>query len=1088
MHFLHLKELNGEHDNDMNAHIKKQICLLTMCVCVGVAVYLLFPYGNSLLLVVRAQNSAQHQIQHGKEVVYLFIDRGNIEVADEILQDEYELSRFKSVHIDSITWNEDPYKDIYWRFNFYNLEPVRHLLYAWGVTDNPVYKDKLVDIVTSFIDNGMDNQYSWDLHGAAFRTMTLVDVWQKLQNKGEFEGNGSPRELSAKILAALEVHGNFLADPNNYQEAYNHGLDQSAALYLLAVNFPNMPSADSWREISEQRIDTLLDQLVDSDGVLVENSPFYHLYVLQKFWEINQYLNTNNLSISPDLNERLDQMVSYATYILQPDLHSPTVGASLREEAKLAGIYEEMAKQHPEFLYVLTKGAEGKEPAKLNVQYLDSGQTIMRSGWGKGEDFTNQTQLIFDVGGYRTNHSDLDALSLNLYSKGLALMPDAGLYTYDPGPYRSYFHGTRAHNTVVVDGQDQPQGKENAGSESKVYAGRFEEGDGYVYQSGEHELYKDVSHERAITMIEDSTVLIFDNLKSDKEHTYEQMFHLFPGAEVNINSDGSIVVARGENEDQTVTIRQFITDGVELTPVIDQQEPLDGICSFEYKVAVPCYSLSYLQKGKSISYVTAISIGSDLASIDFSQEEKSLQVTTKDKIYNITISETEGTERNINVEKNFNISTIYNPTYPVSALNAYDSWVDDKESNSQSAIVKTGNALKVITPIDGSDIQVQHKVDLDLSQSNLYFKIKVENSLNLDSFDVHLSNNNWEKDAVYYAQGNTYDVNRDGEWLQFGVGKGEFRKVSLGNWLMEDPTFDWTKIDGVRLTLSSRYGRNVVELKDFTLSPDQKEARAVIIFDDGEASIADAVPIMHKHGFRGVVGVITGSIGSKRYLTLDYLKMLQNEYGWDIANHSSLHKEAVKEYVDKNNMEGYETDITDALQYLIKNGINTSPNWYIYPHGSLDGRIKEIIGKYYKFARGVNTAPESFPFSKPLEVAIFPVYSDRANNRDVHDAIRDAIKYKQTIMLVFHQFSTGTPQQYTEWQLSQFDSLLQDIEDQGIKVVTFSEFDEENGISPTEFTVKEFIPQQFDLDISVAHNPGSSMFTEIFGTLKDLVN
>ncbi|HBV01456.1 MAG TPA: heparinase II/III family protein [Candidatus Paceibacterota bacterium] len=1048
---------------------KKQLHVLATAFAIALVVFLLYPIGNRLLLEIRGDS---YKVKSGKEVIYSYIDKGDIRVADEILNNNYELSRFSPVKIDSITWKEDHYSDIYWRFNFYNLEPVRNLLFAWEVTGNSLYKYKLIEIVESFINKGLNDPYSWDNHGAAFRTMTLVNVWSKLHRKGELPG-----DLSFKILWALRVHGDFLANPAHFEGDYNHGLDQSAALYLLAVNFPDMVGADAWLKVSSNRINALVTTIIDGDGVLVENSPYYHFYVLEKFWEINTYAKKNHLPAFANLDEKIDKMISYAATVLQPDLTVPTIGASLQRKFNLSGIYADMAKSHPDLLFVLTKGTKGKRPTKLNIHYPVSGQTILRSGWGKGKNYAKQTQLIFDVGSYRTDHSDLDALSFNLYSNGLALMPDAGLYTYEDGSYRSYFHGTKSHNTVVVDGKDQSAAEKTTGSSEKVYPGFFEEGDGYVYQSGEHELYQGVSHERAIAMIEDSTILIFDNLKSSLEHTYEQMFHLFGGAEISV--DGLTLTAKWKDKAQSLTIRQFNTDGVGLTTDIGKQNPPNGLCSFEYKVAVPCYSISYLQKGNNASYVTAISIGKNQATIHVDRDSNLLNVQTKNNSYSIRINETKGAKRTIEVNKGFDIANIYSSARKAGVLNAFGDWYTFDASNEDKSSISTGTAtvdkkesiLTITPPANGSDFGVGIDVNLDLSHKNIYFKVKVNNTLNLQDLKISLSNEKWRKQAEYNVRNGVFNIrhiNRDGEWFQFGVAKSDLRKTSLGTWVKNDPTFNWSRIDGVKFTATAERGKSVtLDIKEFTLVPDQREARAVIFFDDGWSSVLDAAKIMNKYGMKGNIPVITGSIGKRIYLSLDNLKTLQNVYGWNIVNHTSLHEDATEAYVSTNNLEGYENDVVDALQYLVQNNINSGPNWFVYPDGNTGGSLKEIVGKYYKFARATIDSPELFPFAEPLEVKIFSVYSDRTSVKDVHNAISDAKKNNQTLMLMFHKFSEGTPSVYTEWPLGEFEVILKYIKEHGIKVVTLSELDKENGIPETKFTVHNFVPQQLSLDISV---------------------
>ena len=95
--------------------------------------------------------------------------------------------------------------------------------------------------------------------------------------------------------------------------------------------------------------------------------------------------------------------------------------------------------------------------------FPESGTAVLRSGFGDAETYGDQTHIVFDVGTYRTDHSQLDALSVNIYGAGLAVLPDSGLFTYEPGSDFDYFNSTAAHNTVLVDGKDQAAGEVAAG-------------------------------------------------------------------------------------------------------------------------------------------------------------------------------------------------------------------------------------------------------------------------------------------------------------------------------------------------------------------------------------------------------------------------------------------------------------------------------------------------------------------------------------------------------------------------------------------------------------------------------------------------
>ena len=302
----------------------------------------------------------------------------------------------------------------------------------------------------------------------------------------------------------------------------------------------------------------------------------------------------------------------------------------------------------------------------------------------------------------------------------------------------------------------------------------------------------------------------------------------------------------------------------------------------------------------------------------------------------------------------------------------------------------------------------------------------------------------------------------------------------MGNWNKNESDFDWSKVDSVKLAVTSKIGQSVsVDIKDFSLVPDQKEARVIIVFDDGWSSVLDAAKIMNKYKIKGNVAVITNSVEKKRYLTLDNLKTLQNNYGWNIVSHSNLHKDAIKTYINNNDTKGLDADIRDALQYLIQNNINSAPNWYIYPDGSTDSIVEQIINKYYKFARSTIAAPALFPFANQFEAGVLSVYSDRTEPIDVHNAVSDAIKYHQTLFLMFHKFSKGSPSTYTEYSLGDFDEIINDIEKQGVKVITLSEFDNENNIPKTEFILHNAEPEQFSLDITSIPNTNTNKIQNV---------
>lgn len=564
----------------------------------------------------------------GRERIYTFLDRGDRDSADLLLRNVFDIERYDPVTVrDPPTWEEDPLGERYWRFIFYSLRHTRHLLAAALETGEGRYYDKLREIVESFLDSGMDKPHAWDdYHGVAFRTMTLVNTWWKLRQSGEL-----PDGLSDKILFGLERHGDFLLDPTHFERDNNHGITEASALLVLAASFPDLPNAPAWRSTAIRRIDESLRDVVDEDGVLKENSPYYHFYVLEKYWEILAYAKEHDVEISSEFEGTLSRMVDHAAYVLQPDGDMPLLGASIPRRIERSGEFRLMAEENPLFEYALTSGRSGKRPPQKYIFYPSSGIAIFRSGWGERRPYADETQVVFDTGPYRTDHSDLDIMTFSAYAEGARIIREGGLFTYEvEHPLYNYFHGTRAHNTVVVDGKDQA--RDEGTSQGLVT------GDSWAFVSAEHDAYPGVRHSRTLALFEEGAILVVDALASPSSHTYEQLFHLPPEATINAQTAEEVsgsVSTDGQNI--PFTIKQ-LAGAPQLTVWKGEEASARGLCAVAYEVLRPCYELSYETRGAATSYVTLILLGEKGQSYQARLEGDTLFLDTGTSLYRANIT------------------------------------------------------------------------------------------------------------------------------------------------------------------------------------------------------------------------------------------------------------------------------------------------------------------------------------------------------------------------------------------------------------------------------------------------------------------
>lgn len=990
----------------------------------------------------------------GKDKIYSFMDKGNLRSANELLNNNYDLDRFENYEITDQEWDEDPYNDRYWRFLYYSLRPLNDLLNIGIEKGDPRYIAKMVSVYNSFIDQGLDREIAWsDYHSVAFRAMNFNNLWWKLR-----ENNLLSAEFSEKMLIAIKKHGDFLVDNNHYEPGHNHGITESSALLLLASSFPDLDEEGKWMTSAKLRLSQGLENIIDDEGVLVENSPYYQFYALEKYWEIYKFTQAQNILIDDKFEEKIGKMVSYSTHILQPDGEIPLIGASLKRKYYSSGIYREISEKYPELLYVLSSGKKGEKPKIKNIKFASSGQSILRSDFGDKNEFVSQTQLILNNGRYRSEHNDLDSLSIVLFGEGQPLIVDSGLYTYLEGPMNKYFRSTTAHNTVVVDGKSQDLGV--------PMTGEIVEGDGFVYQNGQNNLYPGVTHNRAVAMLGSKYILVVDEMTSDRVHQYDQMFHLFPGAVVKQN-DMSLEVTDGHNN-QKLHFTQVIDDGLTTSLSIGETSPMAGMCSQEYGKMVPCYEIKYGKSGTNTKFLTLIEIGKKdtRLSLVYDQNTDSLSLATGKENYKINIKKIMGEEEVVEIaNKEWSVKS----GLPIEMFTNQYSWkvLSGGKEVADSQPYLSLNPFTIKVPSSGKSVAIEKYIPLNLSNNNMQIKMMVKNAANVKNIDLKLSTS----DSCFARTNlkNSYRDNYEREWLTIGIGKGEMRSNN-GNWTTSGDCFDWSKINKVSIISSSKGGKSgEISLANLAVT-NSKDARVIIVFDDGYESILPATKIMNDLGIAGNVAVIGSYTNEmlKGYLNLNQLKLLKNDYGFDIINHSYHHKNSMSDYYP-HNLEKLENDIIDGLKYLTNVGLNPNPNWYVYPNGETNFAVKKIIGKYYKFARVNSGQPEVYPFGDNLAVKAYPV-NNNTSPYEVMRAINDAKKYKLTLFLTFHRIHSKESD-LNGYKLADFEKIMNHISSTKIKTVTLSQFDSENSVTSTQINIKNRVANQLVLEIKKQNLP-----------------
>jgi hypothetical protein len=366
-------------------------------------------------------------------------------------------------------------------------------------------------------------------------------------------------ELRRKWRDALSLMGRHIETYlSTYFSPNTHLLGEALALFFLGTLFPELQLAKRWQRRGWEILNREAARQVRGDGFYFEQSTYYHVYALDMFLHARILAGLNGLSIASEFDRTLERMLeallllcrggiplsigdddggrlfdprrNHAEHMLDP----LATGAVLyrRGDFKfVAGAPRE------ETLWLL--GLKGladfdsvpeSEPTPHSTALPASGIYLMHEPSGQ--------QLQIDAGPLGAGsggHGHADALSIGLVRQGHNLLLDPGTFEYvgDSGE-RARLRGTRAHNSVEVDGQGQsdPTGPFSWSSFPNVKVEKWivsQEFDLFhATQDGYSRLPSPVLHHRWVFHARDSFWLVRDVAQGSGSHQLDVSWHLGP--------------------------------------------------------------------------------------------------------------------------------------------------------------------------------------------------------------------------------------------------------------------------------------------------------------------------------------------------------------------------------------------------------------------------------------------------------------------------------------------------------------------------------------------------------------------------------
>jgi hypothetical protein len=368
------------------------------------------------------------------------------------------------------------------------------------------------------------------------------------------------RWLDGVFQHAHFVQGHF----SLYSSANNHLIGEAAGLFVAALTWPHWPQARAWLAEAKAILEreTLLQNALD--GVNREQAVSYQQFELDLILLPLLAGRANGHRFSAAVESRIEAMLEYLASIMDAGGNVPMFGDSddglvvrfaqddgyCRYRSLLAtgailfrrGDFKAKAGKlddktrwlcggDADAAFELLDGAHAQLPVRR--AFTHGGYYIL------GCDFEsdNEIRLVADAGplGYQTiaAHGHADALAFTLSVGGKEFLIDPGTYAYHTqGPWRRYFRGTAAHNTLRVDGMDQSQSGGNfmwlkkADARCTLWRPSRERDVFEGWHDGYMQLPDPVTHRRRITLEKrERRVVIEDTALMSRAHEIELLFH-----------------------------------------------------------------------------------------------------------------------------------------------------------------------------------------------------------------------------------------------------------------------------------------------------------------------------------------------------------------------------------------------------------------------------------------------------------------------------------------------------------------------------------------------------------------------------------
>ena len=506
-----------------------------------------------------------------------------------------------------VDWGTADQGDGNWHYRLNSLGPAMPFLAAAIAQASEDHFDHMRALAIDWIQFNMvcnePNEKKWYNQAVGYRAHYLAVLLRELLRRQPTDTEG----IRAIVWALIE-HGRWLADPE-HTTASNHWLYMMLGLRSIWSVLPETAETRAWGAYAIDGAVDYIDERVSSEGISLEHSPGYHEYVASTLTSL-----TNTGLFGQALEARTEQMLSQLVWMVNPSEEFVNIGDS-------AGTYSPGLSSTADF--AASDGTSGEEPPMAPVGFPEAGVAVLRSPWSE-HPYQSHSFVYFMAAFHSTVHKHADHLTFEWNDLGVPIVVDSGKYSYDAGPWRTFFMSTRSSNTVEIDGMDYSLSHSCEFGSALRDWGSTPSGLQYVAGSLEH-CGLDVSHGRVIVLRPHRWLLVTDWLDGKTTpHVYRQWFGFHESAELQSLDAQSLVMRLGNGEELYV---QAVGGATSIEHARGREEPdIQGWISHDYQERTPRESVAFVADADRTVLMALMTLSEPAEELQFENTEAQVSI------------------------------------------------------------------------------------------------------------------------------------------------------------------------------------------------------------------------------------------------------------------------------------------------------------------------------------------------------------------------------------------------------------------------------------------------------------------------------